>query len=373
MEIIHIALGKVNPQRMNGVNKVVYNLATEQSRAGLSVSVWGISASTVHDYPERNFTTVLFEKKKSPFAIPEGFLEAVRGTSPETVFHLHGGFIPVFYSIARILQAENRRFIFTPHGSYNRIAWRKSKLAKMVYFRLFERKMLQRSAVVHVLGKSESEGLNYLLKGLNVQRVPYGFELGESFPVTPNARNEDYIIGFCGRIDVYTKGLDVLLEAFGRFITENGDAILWIIGDGPERPTLEAKAASLGITEKVKFWGSKYGQEKDDLLAKLQLFVHPSRNEGLPTAVLEAASFGIPCLVSEATNLGDEIRKSEAGVVIAHTTTNEMLEGLRSAYAAFEVQSPEEMKIRSRSMVADFFNWSVILRDFNSIYQRALA
>lgn len=373
MEIIHIALGKVNPQRMNGVNKVVYNLATEQARAGMNVSVWGISGSIEHDYPERNFQTILFRKQKFPFALPEHFAEAVRNTSPETVFHIHGGFIPVFYSIARLLKSENRRFIFTPHGSYNRIAWRKSKWMKMIYFSLFERRMLQRSSVVHVLGKSESEGLNHLLKGLDVQRVPYGFELGESFPMFKSVNNEDYIIGFCGRIDVYTKGLDVLLDAFSKFVKENGEAILWIIGDGPERGALESKCLNLGISDKVKFWGSKYGSEKDELLAQLNLFVHPSRNEGLPTAVLEAASLGIPCLVSEATNLGDEIRKANAGVVIDHTVTNEMLQGLRRAYADFKGQSPEEMKIRSRSMVANFFNWKVILNDFNSIYQRALA
>lgn len=373
MEIIHIALGKVNPQRMNGVNKVVYNLATEQARAGLSVSVWGISASTVHDYPERIFKTVLFEKKRASFSVPEGLIEAIRATSPDTVFHLHGGFIPVFYSISNILKTENRRFIFTPHGSYNRIAWRKSRMSKMLYFRFFERKMLQRSSIVHVLGKSESEGLNYLLKGLDVQRVPYGFELGESFPISTENNTSNYIIGFCGRIDVYTKGLDVLLDAFSRFVEENAEAILWIIGDGPEREALEQKALSLGISGKVKFFGSKYGQEKDELLSQLQLFVHPSRNEGLPTAVLEAASFGVPCLVSEATNLGDEIRKANAGVVISNTNVKEMLNGLRAAYSAFEAQSPEEIKIHSRSMVADFFNWSVILRDFNSIYHRALA
>lgn len=373
MEIVHIALGKVNPQRMNGVNKVVYNLATEQSRAGFSVRVWGISASTEHDYPTRNFKTVLFEKRKSSFAIPQGIEQAIKETSPETVFHLHGGFIPVFYSISRLLKKHNRKFIFTPHGSYNRIAWRKSKFSKFIYFNLFEQFMLKRASLVHVLGKSESDGLNYLLKGLTIQRVPYGFELGESFPSTIPSNHSDYLIGFCGRIDVYTKGLDVLIDSFSKFCQENTKAILWIIGDGPERIALEKHVASLGISDKVVFFGSKYGQEKDELISQLNLFVHPSRNEGLPTAVLEAASFGVPCLVSEATNLGDEIRNANAGVVISNTNTDEMLQGLREAYLNFNQRTPEEIKISSRSMVADFFNWNVILRDFNSIYQRAIA
>ena len=57
MEIIHLILGKANPQRMNGVNKVVYQLATEQTNAGKTVIVYGIAADTNINYPDRNFTT----------------------------------------------------------------------------------------------------------------------------------------------------------------------------------------------------------------------------------------------------------------------------------------------------------------------------
>ncbi|HPH81358.1 MAG TPA: glycosyltransferase family 4 protein [Flavobacteriales bacterium] len=373
MEIIHIALGKVNPQRMNGVNKVVYNLATEQAKAGVPVQVWGISHSIVHDYPERNFKTVLFQKSKFPFFMPDQMKEAIRSTSNDVVFHLHGGFIPVFYSIARFLHAEGKKFIFTPHGSYNRIAWRKSGTSKAIYFRLFEQSMLQKAAIVHVLGKSESDGLNQLLKGIQIQRVPYGFELFGEHAAAINPASSNFLIGFCGRVDIYTKGLDVLLDAFALFLHEVPTAQLWIIGDGPERASLEQRADSLGIKEKITFWGSRFGAEKDGLLAQLNLFVHPSRNEGLPTAVLEAASMGIPCLISEATNLGDEIRQSKAGIVISDTNKTEMLEGLIASYRMYIHTAPQELQVRSRSMVESNFNWKKILSDFNSIYQRALS
>ncbi len=373
MEIIHIALGKVNPQRMNGVNKVVYNLATEQSKAGIPVQVWGISNSLEHDYPERNFKTVLFKKYRFPFFIPEFMKLAILETSDDVVFHLHGGFIPVFYSIANYLAAHGKKFIFTPHGSYNRIAWRKSGMSKAIYFRLFEQSMLQKAAIVHVLGKSESDGLNHLLKGIQIQRVPYGFELFGEHAAILNSATSNYLIGFCGRVDVYTKGLDVLLDAFTLFLNEVPTAHLWIIGDGPERTSLEQRAETLGIKEKITFWGSRFGAEKDGLLAQLNLFVHPSRNEGLPTAVLEAASMGIPCLISEATNLGDEIRQSKAGIVISDTNKIEMLEGLIASYRMYIHTAPQELQIRSRAMVESNFNWKKILKDFNSIYQRALS
>jgi len=63
MEIIHIVLGKANPDRMNGVNKVVYQLATKQVEFGENVSVWGIAKDKDTNYGERNFETRLFIKK----------------------------------------------------------------------------------------------------------------------------------------------------------------------------------------------------------------------------------------------------------------------------------------------------------------------
>ncbi|MBL0191806.1 MAG: hypothetical protein IPQ18_10810 [Saprospiraceae bacterium] len=63
MEVIHIVLGKANPNRLNGVNKVVYNMATEQHKAGKNVSVWGIANDVKHDYPKRIFKTILFKSE----------------------------------------------------------------------------------------------------------------------------------------------------------------------------------------------------------------------------------------------------------------------------------------------------------------------
>src|SRR6201999_3525594 len=69
MEVIHLILGKANPMRMNGVNKVVHEMATNQVLRGYPVEVWGITANTTHDYPKRNFITRLFHRGINPFHV----------------------------------------------------------------------------------------------------------------------------------------------------------------------------------------------------------------------------------------------------------------------------------------------------------------
>ena len=64
MEIIHSILGKANPNRMNGVNKVVHELATIQVEKGISAEVWGITEQSCTRLPSRIFKTRLFKASK---------------------------------------------------------------------------------------------------------------------------------------------------------------------------------------------------------------------------------------------------------------------------------------------------------------------
>ena len=159
MEIIHLILGKANPDRMNGVNKVVHEFATNQVQRGYKVQVWGITAKPVHDYPERIFKTELFRHFKNPFKVDKNLKTALVEKKGQIVVHLHGAFIPVFYSVSQFLYQQQIPFIITPHSTYNKVMMKKNAVVKNVYFRLFESKLLNRASAVHLLGKTEWEGL----------------------------------------------------------------------------------------------------------------------------------------------------------------------------------------------------------------------
>lgn len=366
MEIVHVVLGKANPARMNGVNKVVNELATQQVLDGECVSLWGITRDPTHNYPDRNYTTALFLAGRNPFRLDRKLLQALDAVPPNTVFHLHGGFIPVFYSLAKALHKRQIPFIFTAHGSYNTIALERSSWRKKIYFRLFESRLLTFARAVHCLGRSEVDGVQAIYPGARTALIPYGFGLAQITAQQPDT--SPFILGFCGRIDIYTKGLDLLLPAFQCFLRKIPDAALWIIGDSKKRASLEEMARQLGIGNNVIFWGSRYGQEKLDLIGRMRIFVHPSRNEGLPTAVLEAASLGVPCVVTEATNVGDSIRTFECGRVILHPDATELCQALLALYNDLKQDEPA-FRERARRMVRIGYDWKQIVRQFHNLYQ----
>jgi glycosyltransferase involved in cell wall biosynthesis len=97
------------------------------------------------------------------------------------------------------------------------------------------------------------------------------------------------------------KGVDLLIDALGESIHGGLDAQLEIAGEGKLRSALEARAAALGLANHVRFLGAvRPGADVRACLDRAGLFVHPSRAEGLPRAVIEAMARGLPCVASRA-------------------------------------------------------------------------
>lgn len=365
MEVVHIVLGKANPNRMNGVNKVVFQLASKQAESGRKVSIWGFSKNTEVNYDERPFETKIFQAYKNGFKIDPNFKEMVKKQSKETIFHLHGGWIPTFYSISRILSKLNRTYVTTPHGAYNEIAMKKSAFTKKIYFQLFEKYVLRNAKYIHCIGQSEVVGLNTIYKTDKTKLLPYGYE-SESVAVKEK-ENSKLIFGFLGRLDIHTKGLDLMIEAFAKSFKGNEKVELWIIGDSDQRSKLESLVQESQISDQVTFWGAKFNEEKIDLLQKIDVFLHPSRNEGLPTAVLEAAAFGIPCIVTQATNVGEYIDKFQAGLSIPDNNSDHLAE----AMLTFSKYEEKEFKNKSKNalkMLKKEFSWANVVNNFDQLY-----
>lgn len=99
------------------------------------------------------------------------------------------------------------------------------------------------------------------------------------------------------------KGHTVLLEALARLAPSEGRLQLVIVGEGPQRAELESLARSLGLSDRVTFTG--FRRDVDRILAASDIFCMPSLSEGLPFALLEAASARLPIVASEVGGMAE--------------------------------------------------------------------
>jgi glycosyltransferase involved in cell wall biosynthesis len=110
----------------------------------------------------------------------------------------------------------------------------------------------------------------------------------------------DYIL-YLGRIDIYGKGLDLLLRAYQEFFRSFPHIKLVIAGDGRDRDRLQLLMRKLPplVKKNIGLPGWVSGDEKGKILQNAIFVVFPSRHEVQPIAVLEAMACGKPVLVSD--------------------------------------------------------------------------
>lgn len=105
-----------------------------------------------------------------------------------------------------------------------------------------------------------------------------------------------FVIGHIGSLG-YPKNQSFILETFACLQSVLPESLLWIVGDGPDRAALEAKAAELGIADKTVFFGQK--NDVSGFYRAMDVFMLPSFFEGFPVVIAEAAAADLPCLVSD--------------------------------------------------------------------------
>jgi len=107
----------------------------------------------------------------------------------------------------------------------------------------------------------------------------------------------DLVVGHIGRMS-YQKNHRFLLETFKCLLGQKSNALLLLIGTGEYEEELKTLVNDMGIADRVRFLGSR--PDVAELYQAMDLFVLPSRFEGIPVVGVEAQFAGLPCLFSDA-------------------------------------------------------------------------
>ena len=138
----------------------------------------------------------------------------------------------------------------------------------------------------------------------------------------------DFVILGLGRL-VPVKGFDLLVEALARMTPTARDARVVIVGDGPERGRLLARAAELGVADRLVLAGAVVTPETlAKYFAAADVFAAPARNEGMGRALVEAMALGLPVVGSAVGGIPSVIGDGVAGRVIAREDVAGLAEAL---------------------------------------------
>jgi glycosyltransferase involved in cell wall biosynthesis len=203
---------------------------------------------------------------------------------------------------------------------------------------------------------------------------PMGVDLQKCFtPGNENGRQTDLI--FVGRL-VEKKGLATLLEAFSLLQAEIPDLKLTIVGDGPERQSLQSLAGRLGIARQIEFAGAVVNTQVPDWYRSARIAVIPSivaadgDQEGLGLVAVEALGCGCATVVSDLPALSDVIKDGENGLVFRAGDAGDLATKIRRILDNPDLY--EQLARNSSRSVRDRFDWQVVGRSYVEIIENCL-
>ena len=303
---------------------------------------------------------------------------ALSAEGPDLV-HVHG--IWMYPSRASLAWSRRsaRPVVISPHGMLDPWALARSPWKKRVAGFLYETAHLRRGACLHALCRAEAEALRSYGLGNPIAVIPNGVDPPEAVPeVEPDWCTDGTegrrVLLFLGRLHP-KKGLAQLLQAWAavmRTPVQGADAWCLVIAgwdQGGHRDELQRLALDLRIAARVRFAGPRFGPAKRATLARADAFVLPSLSEGLPMAVLEAWSYGLPVIMTPQCNLPEGFEHGAA--VCAEPDPRSLAAAIRCLLRMPESER-REMGGRGRRLVEQRFSWPRIGHEMKRVYEWVL-
>jgi glycosyltransferase involved in cell wall biosynthesis len=171
-------------------------------------------------------------------------------------------------------------------------------------------------------------------------------------------------IGTTVRLD-RQKGLDVLLRA----LADVPGVDVEIVGDGPERATLEALAREVGVDDRVTFAG--WSENAREWLGRWDAFVLPSRFEGLPLAILDAMLAELPVVASDVGSIGEAVADGRTGLLVPPDDPAALAGALRDVLA--DRERGRRMGRAGRAVAMERFTATAKARRYEALYEELLS
>ena len=342
MIVLHIAC--TNGDMCNGVQVVVPQHLNAQSRYATVAFV--------------NISNIKIDAGCDQFEYHDQFSIAVLPApfnKPDMVV-FHECYRIQYIQIAKELKKMNVPYVIIPHGELSKDAQKKKRLKKLAANILIFNRFINGAAGVQLLSDTE---LNNTKFGKKRFVATNGIHIPTSCKQQFSQNGIKFV--YIGRLDAYHKGLDLMIEGVSACADLLRSNLCTIDIYGPNilgrREHVEHLIAERNVGDVFTLHDPVLGEEKEKILLDSDVFIQTSRFEGMPMGILEAMSYGLPCLITEGTTLADFVEKNDAGWSCATDAT----EIARTIERAIQQKDRfAEKSNNARETVCRNFSWDIV-------------
>lgn len=257
-------------------------------------------------------------------------------------------------------------YIIVPRSQLTKQAQNKKRMKKKIGNFLIYNRIINNAVAIQYLTQQEYDDSRQQWK-IDGIVIPNGIK-----PVADlqekNYSGDSATIVYIGRSDSYQKGIDLLIAACKGIIenlNSNSVKIHLYIGN-IHIDVIKEEIDNKNLQDIIFLHDSIFGDEKDAVLRSADMFIMTSRFEGLPMGLLEALSYGLPCIATRGTNMKDVIDKYDAG-----WTAETDAESIKSAILDM-LRDKNKWKNKSMAAVklAEEYNWDELAKKSDDFYRR---
>lgn len=292
----------------------------------------------------------------------------LREKKPLTAVHLHmayGGSFFRMYAIHRLIKRYGKKDIIHLHGSEFQKFYQESPavVQKMVH------RMFRECNWLLVLGASWENFVRKIVPDVKVCCLHNAVHIpvpGQCARWNPSI----FHILYMGVL-IPRKNVNELLMA-AAYLKQNPAMKLpfelLIAGQGEEESNLRQMCRALGITDCVRFCGWVDGEEKQWLLSGSQCLVLPSSNEGLPVSVLEAMSYGLPVIATNAGSTGEVLDDRKNGYLLDSHEPEQIAEAI--IRISETEQNWNSLSAHARNTILNSYDETHLFKKLEDLYRQ---
>ena len=382
MHIIHFGIGKINPVGSNGVSRVIYHQVKALRKLGHKVRIIGMvkgffgaefvdrgQGINVELYPMPSILNSMLNSENHPLT------KAILSYENLDLVHLHGGFHPCNFVVAKILRKNKIPYIVTSHCGYSPDRLKNKWYTKIPYKYLIDLNYLNYSSAIQAICFEELSDLRrygvsapifYLPNGHDPKQIPEKLNT-DFFRGISKIDNHKYKIIFVGRLGP-EKNIESLIRSVQYLPNDiNKDVVLIIVGPDENRSLkkLTDIAEMTGIENQVFFAGPIYEPDKYHALASADIYIHPAFSDVVSLSAIEAMSLGKPCVITRSSYVSYYYKYDAFEMV--EPWPDDIARGIQEIIK--KKNKWPSIGLNAQRLVEGVFNWDRIAEKLTEVYK----
>ncbi|MGQ3376827.1 glycosyltransferase [Priestia endophytica] len=282
---------------------------------------------------------------------------------------IHGLYIPFYSKIVKILIRNSIPYVLVPHGSLSRVAQHKKRFKKVLGNILMFNRIMRKATAIQYLSTEEEKAT--IASNVNSFIGCNGIRVKEKQKKLFS--NKGLKLIFIGRIDLFHKGLDILIESCSQIKDDMRSKGIRLDIYGPNHEggqvTLKEMITRNKIDDIVKVYDGVFDDEKETKLSESDIFIQTSRSEGQPLGIIEAMANGLPVIITPGTNMGNEVKISQGGWE-THLNAYDIGQTILKAYD--NKSNLNDFSNNAFQFIKDNFEWKKVARETVEQYKTIL-